>query len=90
VVGGDFVDLNVGEKFFILQLDDEGLDRLRFWLKIDLGKIDDFVVQYETYVNEEWFPVMRYDLAHNYFHRDVLTIKGERAKRRKLQYQLII
>ncbi len=60
----------MGEKFYFVFLDNEELNRLRFWIYTDTGRVMNFVVQYETFINSEWHPVVGYDLAHNSFHRD--------------------
>ena len=39
-----------------------------------------FVVQYETFLETDWHAVVRYDLAHNFFHRDIMNHKGEKEK----------
>ncbi len=44
------------------------------------GKIVFFRVQYETKVNYTWYPVVRYDTAHGFAHRDLLNIKGSVKK----------
>jgi hypothetical protein len=36
------------------------------------GKILKFTVQYETNIGGQWLPVVRYDTAHGFFHRDVM------------------
>ena len=28
-------------------------------------------------MNEMWYPVVRYDTAHGYAHRDIMTIQGD-------------
>jgi len=38
------------------------------------------LVQYETLIDDEWVDIVRYDLAHGFFHRDVMTPKGEKEK----------
>ena len=40
----------------------------------------DFTIQYETFINDKWFPVVRYDTSHGFAHRDLLNIKGEKRK----------
>jgi hypothetical protein len=36
------------------------------------GRILNFVVQYETKIGDIWYPVVRYDTAHGFFHRDLM------------------
>ncbi len=40
------------------------------------------VVQYETKVEENWLPVVRYDTRHGFAHRDLLDKKRAKNKRR--------
>lgn len=61
-------------------LDDNELERLRLRIKTDKGKVIDIVVQYETLLNEKWTPIVRYDCAHGFFHRDLLYPKDEKEK----------
>ncbi len=70
----------MGEKFYFVFLDNKELNRLRFWIYTDTRRVMNFVVQYETFINSEWHPVVGYDLAHNSFHRDVMYSKGKKEK----------
>ena len=45
---------------------------LRVRFEIDRGQVVYFIVQIETQFGDDWTPVMRYDTAHGYAHRDVL------------------
>ena len=38
------------------------------------------VVQYESLINSKWTPIVRYDCAHGFFHRDLLFPGGEKEK----------
>lgn len=44
------------------------------------GRIIGFTVQFETFWKEEWLPVVRYDSAHGFAHRDLYDIKGRAVK----------
>ena len=44
------------------------------------GKIVFFRVQYETRIGDLWYPVVRYDTAHGFAHRDLLNIHGDIRK----------
>jgi hypothetical protein len=55
-------------------------DRLRIRYDIDKGKVIDFVIQYESFLNNKWIAIVRYDCAHGFFHRDELFAKGEQIK----------
>ena len=66
------------EYLFYLTADEA--DRLRVTARKDEGKILEFVVQYETLISEEWRPVVRYDTAHGFTHRDLIKANGEVVK----------
>ncbi len=52
-------------------LDDKNALRVRF--ELDKGKVVTFVVQLECIFNAGvWSPVVRYDTAHGFAHRDLL------------------
>jgi hypothetical protein len=70
----------VGEKEFTKELTPDGDDRLRIRINTERGKIVDIVVQYESRIKEKWYPIVRYDCSHGFFHRDILTPKGEKIK----------
>lgn len=70
----------MGEKEFTKELTPDGDDRLRIRINTERGKIVDIVVQYESRVKEKWYPIVRYDCSHGFFHRDILTPKGEKIK----------
>jgi len=55
-------------------------DRYRHYHLRIKGRVIDFVVQYETFINREWFPVVRYDNSHGFAHRDLLNTKGQKRK----------
>jgi hypothetical protein len=55
-------------------------DRYRHIHIKEKGKILYFRVQYETRIENIWYPVVRYDTAHGFAHRDLLNIKGEIKK----------
>lgn len=61
-------------------LDKHGNDRLRVRLKIEKGELIDVVFQYEALLNNKWHPIVRYDCAHGFFHRDVLKPNGDKEK----------
>jgi len=44
------------------------------------GRIVFFRVQLETLVGEKWMPVVRYDTAHGFVHRDLLDKRGHAIK----------
>lgn len=44
------------------------------------GRVVSFMVQLEVLVEGEWKPVVRYDCAHGYAHRDRYNLQGEQQK----------
>ena len=70
----------MGEKEFTKELTPDGDDRLRIRINTERGKIVDIVAQYESRIKEKWYPIVRYDCSHGFFHRDILTPKGEKIK----------
>jgi len=61
-------------------LDKHELDRLRVRLGIEKGKLIDVVYQYETFIENKWTPIVRYDCAHGFFHRDIMKPNGDKEK----------
>jgi len=53
-------------------LDKNGFERLRVRLRVQKNELIDVVYQYESFIEEKWQPIIRYDCAHGFFHRDVL------------------
>lgn len=44
------------------------------------GRVTEFVIQYEVRQGEEWLPVVRYDTAHGFAHRDLFSSKTNVVK----------
>lgn len=59
---------------FFRQLKSGGVIRVR--LNLDHGRVVDFTLQLEIFVDDRWRPVVRYDSAHGRPHRDLLDWKG--------------
>jgi len=57
-----------------------GEDRKRHEHTIDKGKVIGFVVQYEVLIMEEWKPIVRYDTAHGFAHKDLINPDGSKEK----------
>ncbi len=55
-------------------------DRKRHEHMSQKGKIMNFVVQYETLIEKKWVPIVRYDNAHGYAHKDLLKPGGGKEK----------
>ena len=68
------------QKEFFKILDRERSDRLRVRLEIEKGELINIVVQYESLIDNKWIAIVRYDIEHGFFHRDMMTPKGEKIK----------
>lgn len=55
-------------------------DRKRHEHLTEKGKVLGFIVQYETLVKDKWMPVVRYDTAHGYAHKDFIDPDGSKEK----------
>lgn len=55
-------------------------DRYRHLHIKERGKIVFFRSQCETEINDVWHPVVRYDTAHGFAHRDLMSLKGSVKK----------
>jgi hypothetical protein len=76
----------VRQKEFFMMLDH--VNRLRFRMTRDDGEIVDFVVQYETLVEDDFRPVVRYDASHGRGHRDTLGPGGETVAKEWLPHSM--
>ena len=63
----------MAQKEFLKYLDTKEQERLRVRMIIEKGIIIALVYQYESYINRKWEVIVRYDTAHGFFHRDVLS-----------------
>ena len=66
------------KKTYIFMLSD--MDRKRHEHLTEKGKISGFVVQYEILLENKWMPVVRYDTAHGYAHKDLINPDGSKEK----------
>lgn len=67
---------------FETELDKNGLDKLRVRLKTHKNELIDVVYQYETFINENWVAIVRYDCSHGFFHKDVMSANGTKEKQK--------
>jgi len=61
-----------------------GLDatnRIRIRLLTERGNILKALCQYESLIGDTWVPIVRYDNAHEFFHKDILYRNGTKEKR---------
>lgn len=52
-------------------------DQIRYRIRTVQGQVVDFVIQYEVLVDDQMYPVVRYDGSHGHGHRDILDARGE-------------
>jgi len=55
-------------------------DRYRHFHRRVGKRVVEFRVQYETKLGGEWYPVVRYDTAHGFAHRDLIDRHGRQRK----------
>jgi hypothetical protein len=67
-------------KEYLIPLDDAGQNQNRTRLVINRGNLIDLMFQYETLIDNHWTPIIRYDCAHGFFHRDTLYPNGDKVK----------
>ncbi|MBI2890991.1 MAG: hypothetical protein HYY13_09440 [Nitrospirae bacterium] len=65
---------------FLVWLTDR--DRIRHMHSVEKGRVVSFMLQYERHVRGAWCPVVRYDTAHGYAHKDEYGATGETTKTR--------
>ena len=63
---------------FVLPLDMN--NRIRHYHRVNRGRIEQFVIQYETKLQLKWLVVVRYDTAHGFAHRDLMHVDGRTDK----------
>lgn len=51
--------------------------RIRHFHRLDKNIIVEFCLQPEVYFDNQWHPVIRYDTAHGFAHKDVLSKNGK-------------
>ncbi|MCR4290862.1 MAG: hypothetical protein NUV86_11450 [Candidatus Scalindua sp.] len=66
------------KKTYIFMLSDT--DRKRHEHLTEGGKVTGFVVQYEIFIENKWMPVVRYDTAHGFAHKDLVNPDGSKEK----------
>lgn len=55
-------------------------NRRRVLFTKNRGRIVEFVVQFETFVDGRWKSVVRYDSSHGFPHRDLYDRRGRKVK----------
>ena len=54
--------------------------RMRHVHEMSRGIVTGFSVQFEAFFGGRWYPVVRYDSAHGFSHKDVYNVTGESRK----------
>lgn len=68
------------EKSYFISLSENGEDRLRVHVWTEKGQVRGFAVQHEAHSRGKWRPVVRYDTAHPFAHKDILHPDGSQDK----------
>lgn len=68
----------MSEREYLLYYSDTA--RKRHYHKTQKGQVNQFMVQLEVKVENQWKTVVRYDCAHDFSHRDRYNWKGEQLK----------
>ncbi len=68
----------MAKKTYVFMLSEK--DRKRHEHISEKGRIIRFMVQYEIYLDGKWCPVVRYDNAHGYAHKDLISPDGSKKK----------
>jgi hypothetical protein len=64
-----------------LQDFETGVDRLRVHFVTERGRvIAIIVIQYEAYIDGKWHAIVRFDEAHGFFHRDLMSPSSGQQK----------
>ncbi|MCK4315181.1 MAG: hypothetical protein KAW49_13975 [Anaerolineae bacterium] len=70
----------MGEKEYIVYLDDVRQNRYRHFHRTERGLVVTFCIQYEAHIGGKWRAIVRYDTAHGFPHKDTLHPDGTQTK----------
>ncbi len=70
----------MAEKEYLSYLSEDGSNRFRYSHVIEKGRILRFRIQYEAQLAGRWYPIVRYDTAHGFPHRDTIHPDGTEEK----------
>lgn len=65
-----------------------GNEWLRVRINVERGRVNRFVLQYETVIGDTHYRVVRYDCAHGFPHRDILDHRGRLIDKQPLVEQV--
>ena len=70
----------MNERSYIIDLTPDGQNRYRHRHILEKKQIIEFSLQYEAYIDAQWYAIVRYDTALGFAHRDVMHPDGTEAK----------
>ncbi len=70
----------MGEKEYLFYFTPDRRDRFRYSHLLKNGRVIQFIIQYEALIEGKWYPIVRYDTAHNRPHKDLLYPDGSQEK----------
>ncbi len=65
---------------YLIYLTAESTDRLRVSAQKMKRIILEFAVQHEALMSDQWQPIVRYDTAHGFAHKDIMKANGKTIK----------
>lgn len=65
---------------YIQYLSKAQTDRMRVRIVTERGSVVQFAVQYEALFSAAWHPIVRFDTAHNFSHKDLMHPGGRQDK----------
>ena len=65
---------------YIVYLTFDEAERIRVFARKEKKDILEFVVQYESLLDQVWKPIIRYDTAHGFAHKDIIKADGTQIK----------
>lgn len=70
----------MSETTYIIDLTPDGQNRYRHRHILEQDTIVEFTIQYEAWLDGKWYPIVRYDTAHGFAHRDLMRVDGSETK----------
>ncbi len=76
----------MSQKEYVFYFTPEREDRFRYYHDLVRGEVMRFAVQYEAFIDGRWHPIVRYDTAHGFPHKDIMFPDGSQEKIHFLEY----
>ena len=70
----------MAERIYLIDLSVDGRNRYRHRHVLEKDQIVEFSVQFEAHIAGRWRPIVRYDSAHGFGHRDLMHSDGTTTK----------